>query len=415
MPQIVTINESIIRGAAPNLLQQKGLLVSLGGTNTAAGTLSFLSEPADLTALLPTTTASSASSSSASPSTSPVSSSSSTSSGSSTASSPLPSTTSAPSPTVELQAMAASWFANSTAGVWVLELGTTKTIADDLKAFLEKHPQSFYGVVLPRGVLAIDPNLPAFLANQGSNNTRLYAFLCGTKDDAKTLTANSSKAVFYGAEHSTANLTQEHLASAVCAQFLSARPGPVNRLAPMNFRFLTGITPWPEAGNGPAFAAMKEANISFPGTAREGGVSGTILFWGNFLNGDPMSEWYGADWAAINLELQLANLIIEDSQPGIRPLIYDQNGIDRLTARAEQTLGGGEAAGCIVSYSLTATSFAAYVSQNPSAYQSGDYSGVAATIATPRGFLSLTFNLAVDFSGQSVVAAVSSTASSTGA
>lgn len=53
MPQIVTINESVVRGAAPNLLQQKGVLVSLGGTNTTAGPLSFLSEAADLTALLP--------------------------------------------------------------------------------------------------------------------------------------------------------------------------------------------------------------------------------------------------------------------------------------------------------------------------------------------------------------------------
>ncbi len=396
MPQIVTINESVVRGAAPNLLQQKGVLVSLGGTNTAAGTLSFLSEAADLTALLP------------SAQTSPTATTSGTGEASGTAQASSPAATPS-NATQELRAMVASWFANSSAGVWVLELGDTKAIADGLGSFIASNPLTFYGYVLPRGSQKADTELAAFLGNQGGNNARLYFFLCGGKDDASSLTATPSKAVFYGAEANGASQTSEHLAAAVCAQFLSARPGPVNRLAPMNFRFLTGITAWAEAGNGPAFASMKTNNISFPGTSREGGVEGTILFWGNFINGDPMSEWYGADWAAINLELQLANLLIEDSQPGIRPLVYDQNGIDRITARSEQTLGGGEAAGCVTSYSITATPFAQYVTQNPAAYTAGDYSGIAATITTPRGFISLTFNLAVDFSGQSVAASTTTT------
>lgn len=399
MPQIVTINESVVRGAAPNLLQQKGVLVSLGGTNTATGTLSFLSETADLTALLPSTQTSQTATTSGTGETS----------GTAQAGSPAATPSSA---TQELQAMVASWFANSSSGVWVLELGSTKAIADGLGSFIASNPLTFYGYVLPRGSQKTDTGLASFLGNQGGNNARLYFFLCGGKDEAGSLTASPSKAVFYGAEAAGASQTGEHLAAAVCAQFLSARPGPVNRLAPMNFRFLTGITAWAEAGNGPAFASMKAANISFPGTSREGGVAGTILFWGNFINGDPMSEWYGADWAAISLELQLANLLIEDSQPGIRPLVYDQNGIDRITARAEQTLGGGEAAGCVTGYSITATPFAQYVTQNPASYTAGDYSGIAATITTPRGFISLTFNLAVDFSGQSVAA--STTTTSTG-
>lgn len=387
MPQIVTINESVVRGAAPSLLQQKGVLISLGGTNTAAGTLSFLSEAADLTKLLVTSRSTGTSSGSDASGTAQSS-----------------STAASSSATQELQAMVASWFANSSAGVWVLELGSTKAIANGLSSFIASNPLTFYGYVLPRGSQKTDAGLAIFLNSQSGNNARIYFFLCGGKDDVGSLTANPSKSVFYGAEAAEADLSNEHLAAAVCAQFLSARPGPVNRLAPMSFRFLTGITAWEEAGNGPAFASMKAANISFPGTSREGGVDGTILFWGNFINGDPMSEWYGADWAAINLELQLANLLIEDSQPGIRPLIYDQNGINRIAARAEQTLGGGEAAGCVTSYSVTAVPFAQYISQNPAAYTAGDYGGIAATITTPRGFISLTFNLAVDFSGQSVAA-----------
>ena len=197
MPQIVTINENVVRGAAPNLLQQKGVLVSLGGTNTATGTLSFLSEAADLTALLPSTQTSQTATTSGTGETS----------GTAQAGSP--------SATQELQAMVASWFANSSSGVWVLELGSTKAIADGLGSFIASNPLTFYGYVLPRGSQKMDTGLASFLGNQGGNNARIYFFLCGGKDEAGSLTASPSKAVFYGAEAAGASQTGEHLASTI--------------------------------------------------------------------------------------------------------------------------------------------------------------------------------------------------------
>lgn len=390
MPQIVTINESVVRGAMPNLLQQKGCLVSLGGTTLATGQTAELSSLADLSEIL------------------------------NTASTTGGNDTNSHGPAVtELNAQAQSWFANSSAGCWVLELGALETnaIEDALNSFLAQNPQLFYAYVLPRGVEQ-DPNLPSFLANQASSNARVYFFLCGDKDEAAKLLINGEgqKSVFYGAEYigsvvrngtTATNTTQEHLAAAVAAQFCSARPSALNRLAPMSFRQLTGITPWTEATHGPAFTDMKRNNIGFAGTSNEGGVQGSILFWGNFLNGDPMSEWYGADHVSINLELQLANLIIEDSQPGIRPLIYDQEGINRLTARSEQTLNSEVESGCILpSYTLKATDYSSYISANPSDYTTGTYNGLAATVVPVRGFTSLTFNLAIDFSGQTATSTV---------
>ena len=199
MPQIVTINESVVRGAAPNLLQQKGVLVSLGGTNTATGTLSFLSEAADLTALLPPAQTTAASGNAET---------------SSTAQAGSPAATPS-SATQELQAMVASWFANSSSGVWVLELGSTKAIADGLGSFIASNPLTFYGYVLPRGSQKMDTGLASFLGSQGGNNARLYFFLCGGKDEAGSLTASPSKAVFYGAEAAGASQTGEHLASTI--------------------------------------------------------------------------------------------------------------------------------------------------------------------------------------------------------
>lgn len=420
MPHIVTINESVTRGAMPNLLQQKACLISLGATSLKAGDTTEATSLADIMAVLnPTNTASvQASSTNGTP---PIA------QGSTDSTANTPSTVGSggsandnSTAIAELTAMAESWFANTGAGCWVLELGpfSVTAIEDALSRFIETYPQLFYAYVLPRGAQN-DPNLPAFVANQAGADERVYFFLCGDKEGYKPLLINGQgqKSVFYGAEYTgsavtrgttAANTAHEHLASAVAAQFCSARPSGLNRLAPMSFRQLVGITPWPEAGHGPLFAELKRNNISFAGTANEGGVEGSILFWGNFSNGDTMSGWYGADWCSINLELQLANAIIEGSQPGIRPLIYSQEGINRLTARAQQTLESAVTNGCILAnYTLDSTDFGTYITAQPSDYTTGSYNGLAATVVPVRGFTSLTFNLAIDFSGQTAISSTS--------
>ncbi|MXV44325.1 hypothetical protein GS501_04600 [Saccharibacter sp. 17.LH.SD] len=421
MPQIVTINESVTRGAMPNLLQQKACLISLGATSIPVGQAAEVTSLSDVMALLsPLATVNIKGGSEngqpiAHGTIDPT-------DGTPEVDDMIRSTSGNKAAMAELQAMAQSWFANTRAGFWILELGPISTTAIEapLSAFIATYPQSFYAYVLPRGATH-DANLPAFFANQSNSDARGYFFLCGDADSYKLLLVNGQgqKSVFYGAEYvgsavtngtSAATLTQEHLASAVAAQFCSARPSGLNRLAPMNFRQLVGITPWPEAGHSTVFAEMKRNNVGFAGTASEGGIAGSILFWGTLLNGDTLTGWYGADWCSITLERQLANVLIEGSQPGQRPLIYNQEGISRLTARAQQTLDGAVISGCILAqYTLTATDFGTYIAANPSDYTTGTYNGLAATIVPIRGFTSLTFNLAIDFSGQSVTTAATVT------
>ncbi|MDF7674745.1 hypothetical protein PT277_05335 [Acetobacteraceae bacterium ESL0709] len=317
----------------------------------------------------------------------------------------------------ELMAMGNSWFANNNTGCWVLELGIMQPnmMGTAFANWYQQNNLLFYGYVFPRKA-ALDSAMASFLANQSGNNTRVYFFLCGDKDGYSSLITNGNgqKSTFYGVEYTgsvvtaqttAANTSSEHLAAAVCAQFCSANPSAMNRLAPMSFRVLNGITSWPEAKNATYFQTFKTDNVGFAGTSNEGGIEGSILFWGNFMNGDTMSGWYGADWCSINMELQLANAIIEGSQPGINPLVYDQSGISRLAARAQQMLDSAVSAGCILpNYIFDVTSFENYLKNNPSDYPAGIYNGLAATITPVRGFLSLTYNLAVDFSGQTVTA-----------
>ncbi|EMD3913601.1 hypothetical protein VQ345_004778 [Salmonella enterica] len=51
--------------------------------------------------------------------------------------------------------------------------------------------------------------------------------------------------------------------------------------------------------------------------------------------------WYSVAWCAINLELDLANEVINGSNTTVNPLYYDQQGIGRLQRRALKTLRSG--------------------------------------------------------------------------
>ena len=76
-----------------------------------------------------------------------------------------------------------------------------------------------------------------------------------------------------------------------------------------------------------------------------------------------------------------------------------------------QTLNRGATYGALLGpSSVTAIDFGTYVTGNPGAYQAGIYNGLSATVTPLRGFSSITFNLTVDFTAQSVVSAVTAAA-----
>jgi hypothetical protein len=109
-----------------------------------------------------------------------------------------------------------------------------------------------------------------------------------------------------------------------------------------------GVTEYPVEGNGTLLKQLQDNSINYVGTAAEGGLSNKMLVAGHMLDGNPFNYWYSVAWTAINLELDLANEIINGSNTTVNPLYYEQNGIDRLQRRALKTLRNGISYGLIL-------------------------------------------------------------------
>lgn len=200
---------------------------------------------------------------------------------------------------------------------------------------------------------------------------------------------------------------------------LANDPGSSNMVPPMAYRFGYGVTEYPIEGNGTLLKQLQDNSINYVGTAAEGGLSNKMLVAGHMLDGNPFNYWYSVAWAAINLELDLANEIINGSNTNINPLYYDQQGIDRLQNRALKTLRNGISYGLILgrvigakliqsdfnteyekgTYAgnavINAVPFSSYTSLNPSDYPAGKYNGLSAVMTPRRGFESITFNVNV--------------------
>ena len=165
----------------------------------------------------------------------------------------------------------------------------------------------------------------------------------------------------------------------------------------MAYRYLFGVTPWPQTSQSAAINAILTGNGNIILTGAEGGISNACIFKGLLMDGSQASWWYGVDWFQINAKQNLAAAIINGSNSN-PPLLYDQPGINTLAGVANNTGSSSVSFGCALSVSVTATDFNTYTTQNPNDYQAGIYNGLAATVVGQNGFLTVTFNIdAVQF------------------
>jgi hypothetical protein len=177
---------------------------------------------------------------------------------------------------------------------------------------------------------------------------------------------------------------------------LNYNPSPINLVTPTAFSFVVGVTPYPTAGNAALRATLKAAFVNLIVQAAEGGISNTAIFWGTTQDGHDFTYWYSVDWVQINIDLNLSNEIINGSNNPQNPLYYDQNGINRLQAKAQATMNSGVAFGLVLPpVTVTAVPFATYVRDNPGDYPAGVYNGLAVTYTPQRGFTNITFNVDV--------------------
>ena len=429
--QIVTENVSQVVAAAPSTLQSTGAMISQGGTNTTPGTKTLLTQPSDLTPILAATKALTSLTWSANVVTATTTvphgwtngdvvlatvagalpapyngTFSITVTGASTFTYPLVgnpgSSPASPSGTViladkaEILAMATSFVAQGkTQAVYVLELGegTAAEGVTALAAYITANPATFYSYLVP-AEWAAEATYLTFLANFESTTSKTYFFTTASTGNYTGYTTDMKCAVvFVPAPDAPAT---EFGCAALFYVALNYKPSSTNRVTPYAFSFLFGVTAWPEANNQTTLASLKAAFVNYAASGAEGGISNVILKWGTTKDGRQFTYWYSVDWVQINVQLAIANEVINGSNNPLAPLYYDQPGINRLQARAQATVNAGISFGLVVGPApVTAVPFAAYIAANPSGYQAGAYNGLAVEYSPTKGFLAIVFDIVV--------------------
>jgi hypothetical protein len=291
----------------------------------------------------------------------------------------------------ELVAMNNTFFAQGqNLAVYVLELGagTPAQGVTALTTYLANPSIRFYSYLLPK-TWDTESTMVA-LANQYNGTTAQTYFYVTTT--LATYTAwDGIKSVFAAVQSPSAPITEFSL-SAMFRVTLAYNPNASNLAHPLAFSYIYGVTAYTLTNT--QQTQLKAAGVNWVGTGAEGGISNTIIFWGTFMDLSPFNYWYAVDWLAINVEIALANAIINGSNLPTNPLYYNQNGINTLQKVAQATVNNGIAFGMILSpAAVEAVSFITYVTQNPSDYATGTYNGLSVTFVPARGFTSITIYL----------------------
>lgn len=325
--------------------------------------------------------------------------------------------------TDELVSMVDTFFAQgSQQSVYVLELGSASASANmtNLETYITNNPGFFYSYLVPRswdqGTNSGAP-MAALLALFEATNAKTYFFITSSPTTYTKYTAQQKDA-FVLVEAPGLPLTEFSCAAPFWVS-LSYRPSGTNRVTPFAFSFLFGVTPYPLQNNGPLLTAIKTAGANVVGTGAEGGLTNTVLFWGTTMDLKDFTFWYGVDWTQINLEISLANEIINGSNEPINPLYYNQAGINRLqtvaTSVLQEGITDGMLTGDLVQTELDSTTFLqnldnavyagdcvvnaipflTYTLANPSDFPAGKYAGLSAVALISRGFVQIIFNLNV--------------------
>jgi hypothetical protein len=378
---------------------------------------------------------------------------------------------------IELQQMATTFFGQGNEiGVWILELGWDGNPDNNVAAFeswLTNNPLTIYGFLMPRR-FGCDPLIlgtaqtPLPFTNllkrfEAPSNTMEYFWL--TVADGNSLewpemsyenlffagqlgsgggkgTGSSFKDVIQLVEapvlqdptliyveaegvdptrYETPSMLDPYGEFTLAAMFYNAlayRPSNTNRISPMAFKFLFGVTEYPQKNNGPLLRAFKSANTNYISTGAEGGISFTMIYEGVTLDGhDYFNWWYTIDWVQIEVNLNLSNAIINGSNNPLAPLYYNQDGINFLetvlfsTMQDASTFGmvlgkiemtgydgpdlgaaiaGGQFAG---KCNVNAVPFLNYTLANPGDYKIGEYDGLSTLFIPARGFIHILVNV----------------------
>ena len=278
--------------------------------------------------------------------------------------------------------------------------------------------------VLPGQYFTLSGNTPA-----GYNGT----FLALTGTTGETLSFNVPSTT--GAESALGTLVQSQYAStgvpstefSLASLFfvtLNYNPSPTNKVTPLNYAFVYGVTPFPIQGNSALINTLLAAGVNLIGTGAQGGISNTLILGGTMKDGNPFKYWYSIDWAQINLQRNTIAALINGANNPQNPLDYNQPGINTLQQVSVSTMKTGIADALVLNpiqattldaadfaaalnggtfdgYTVVnADPFASYSEENPNDYDNGVYNGISVDYTPLRGFESITINLNIsNFAG----------------
>jgi hypothetical protein len=199
---------------------------------------------------------------------------------------------------------------------------------------------------------------------------------------------------------------------------LAFRPSNTNRIAPMAFKYVYGVTEYPQRNNAPLLVSFKQAHTNYISTGAEGGISFTMVYEGVTLDGhDYFNWWYTIDWVQIQVNLDLSNAIINGSNNPLAPLYYNQEGINYLQTILYRTMVSASTFGMILGKitmttydgpdltnsinsgefagecDINAVPFINYTLANPGDYKIGEYDGLSTLFIPARGFIHILVNV----------------------
>lgn len=294
----------------------------------------------------------------------------------------------------ELLAMGTTFFAQGSGqAVYVLELGDADAVATSVAAlstYIDSPKLQFYTYLVP-SEWGGDADFIALAKNHTSNESKLYFFITMAAGPVNLYEGIKSVVVMVQDDASPGS---ECSIASLMWNFLSARPSDMNKVPPMAFRYLLGVTTY--QGTGPAKKQLTANNVNYVGTGAEGGISNTLIIKGVACDGKDLTYWYSVDWVQINVHMALANAVINGSNNAINPLYYNQDGVDRLKLTAQRVFNSGVTYGLASGAPVVvAIPYKKYITDNPNDYGIGRYAGMSCAYTPARGFTSIIFNINV--------------------
>lgn len=310
------------------------------------------------------------------------------------------------------------WAQGNTASVYVLELGAGEPSASvtALSTYLTSNPGFFYVYLVPKSFDGLSGYL-TLLTNNSNPTSQVYFYTTSTTGTYTDYTPLMKAA--YVLVPAPTTPTTEFTAAAPFWDLLNTSPSSANKVAPFEYRYAFGVTDWAPANNGPTLTAIKAGGANYMALGSEGGISQSIVIGGQYADGNPVNYWYSVDWAQINSDLVLSNEVINGSNNSTNPLYYEQSGINRLQQRVASLFGNGISYGLVLNpvaqaelnaadfiqaldagtYAgvtvVNAEPFTAFITENPSDYAIGLYTGITTAYTPLRGFDQIVFNLNV--------------------